>query len=344
MTTTTPKNTFTSVPATGVMTGTNSWLPTSIVIQPSTTRPTTGGTQTTATGVPSYLPKAITPSTKPGDQPQDSTLIQLAYKYALNYPFIVEEPVAAAQMFYLVPKALGFALGLPEDKIVMHSLRPYDTTPQLGYITTLAVAYVPNKMVEKLRTDHENPNSPLYVNPDQLVSEMTGLINPSIDILYGSTLDGDGTTTGGQAPSNPSNNPNDAFGNGGSSSEQSSSQKGTTAAIALGAASVAGAYGAAMFIIARRYKRRKQRHQRSSSISSPSEMRQGQAGSPALMGGALLSRDFTAQGHNGYGGVGGGVPGNTRDSQGSRRSDMNNSGRTAFISAPVAAENSLGWN
>ena len=327
------------------MTGTNSWLPTSIVIQPSTTRQSTGGTQTTATGVPSYLPKAITPSTIPGAAPKDSSLIQLAYKYALNYPFIVEEPVAAAQMFYLVPKALAYALNMPEDKIMMHSLRPYDTTPELGYITTLAVAYVPNNMIQKLRTDHENPNSPLYTNPDQLISEMTGLINPSIDIAYGSTLAGDGSPTGNQSPSGPSNNPNDAFGNGGSSSEQSSSQKGTTAAIALGAASVAGAYGAAMFIIARRYKRRKQRHQRSSSITSPSEMRQAQGGSPALMGGALLSRDFTAA--NGYGGVGGGpggVPHNTRDSQGSRRSDMNNSGRTAFISAPVAAENSLGWN
>ncbi|KAK8079797.1 hypothetical protein PG997_007615 [Apiospora hydei] len=232
-------------------------------------------------------------------------------------------------MFYLVPKALSYALNVDESKIVMHSLRPYDTTPELGFITTLAVAYVPSSMIQQLRTDHENPNSPLYRNPDPLVTEMTGLINPSIDIAYGSTLGGDGTSTGNSPPSGPPNNPNDAFGNGGSSSQQSSSQKGTTAAIALGAASVAGAYGAAMFIIARRYKRRKQRHQRSSSVSAPSEMRQGHAGSPALMGGALLSRDFTANGANGgYGGVGGGhggIPSNTRDSQGSRRSDMNNS-------------------
>jgi hypothetical protein len=56
-------------------------------------------------------------------------------------------------------------------------------------------------------------------------------------------------------------------------------------------------------------------------------------GSPALMGGALLSRDFTS---SPYGAV-------QRESHGSGRS-MGNSGRTQFISAPVAAENSLGWN
>ena len=89
-----------------------------------------------------------------------------------------------------------------------------------------------------------------------------------------------------------------------------------------------------MFIIARRYKKKKQAHKRSSSVMSNSEMRQA-GGSPPLMGGALLSRDFT-----GYGGV----AGNTRDSQGSGRSGGQNSARTANISAPVAAENSLGWN
>ena len=69
-----------------------------------------------------------------------------------------------------------------------------------------------------------------------------------------------------------------------------------------------------------------------------------------MMGGALLSRDFT-----GYGAVtgaavaGGAVASGAggRDSHGSGRtgrSAANNSSRTAYISAPVAAENSLGWN
>ncbi|CRK36470.1 hypothetical protein BN1708_007069 [Verticillium longisporum] len=88
-----------------------------------------------------------------------------------------------------------------------------------------------------------------------------------------------------------------------------------------------------MFLIARRYKRKKQAHRRASSISgTSSDMRYTGTGSPAMMGGALMSRDFSN-----YGGVAGG-----RDSHGSGQTG--NSGRTAKISAPVAAENSLGWN
>lgn len=272
-------------------------------------------------------------------QPADSQLIQISFLYPENYKWLVEQPLAAAQVFTLLPKALAYAGGFDVSKAVMHSLRPYDTTASLGYITTQALAYYPANLVEQLRLDHKIPTSRLYQNPDALIWNLTAQINPSIDIIVGSTLDGDGTSSSDSAdPSSTTNSNNDAFGTGDSSDSQTAAQKGTTAAIAVGAASVAGAYGAAMFIIARRYKRRKQRHQRSSSISTPSEMRH--TGSPALMGGALLSRDFTTSSPGGYGGV----SGTMRNSQGSGRSGMNNSARTAFISAPVAAENSLGWN
>lgn len=253
--------------------------------------------------------------------------------------------MAAAQLFSLVPQAIAFDRGISTDNIVMKSIVPYDTTAQLGFITSQAILYIPTSSVELLRLDHKIPSSALYSNPNSLVYNMTSQINPAIDILIGSTLGGSSSTTStdGSSPSSTSTNSNDAFGSGSSSSGQTSGQKGTTAAIALGAAGVAGAYGAAMFIIARRYKRKKQRHQRSSSVNSPSEMRQ--TGSPALMGGALLSRDFTAAGYGGVHGNAAGHPsGNMRNSQGSGRSGMNNSARTAFISAPVAAENSLGWN
>lgn len=311
-------------------------------MQPSTTSLNTGAAPTTTQGLPTNLPKAITPGTTPPKKPADSTLIQISFLYAENYQWIVQEPLAAAQLFTLLPKAVAHAIDVPVEKVQMHSLRPYDTIKALGYITTQAMTFIPSDKVEQLRLDHQIPTSGLYTNSDPLVTNLTSNINPAIDILVGSTLEGAGNpSSDGSTPDSPSGNPNDAFGNGNTGGEQTASQKGTTAAIALGAAGVAGAYGAAMFIIARRYKRRKQRHQRSSSVTSPSEMRQG--GSPALMGGALLSRDFTAHGGGGanYGGVG--SP-HTRDSQGSGRSGMNNSGRTAFISAPVAAENSLGWN
>jgi hypothetical protein len=264
-------------------------------------------------------------------------MIQISFKYALNYEWIVAKPAAGAQIFQYLPVALAGAYGIDESRVVMHSIRPYDTKVPLTYITSQALAWYPTEYFEQLRVDIKTPAAALYNQQDPLVWNLTQEINPAIDIVLGAGLGGPGSGSGGGGPgpsSGGGNSNQDPFGNGGSGDSTSSSQRGVTAGIALGAAGVAGAYGAAMFIIARRYKRKKQAHKRSSSVTSHSEMRQG--GSPPLMGGALLSRDFT--------GTYGGVHGNTRHSQGSGRSGMSNSARTANISAPVAAENSLGWN
>lgn len=269
-------------------------------------------------------------------EPLGSTLIQISFLYAENYEFIATQPLAAAQIFRFLPEALAHAgsFNLNDGQIVMHSIVPYDTIEPLGYITSQALVYYPSDAVEQLRLDVKIPQSDLYTNNNDLVRNLTREINTAIDIILGSTLDGSGGDAGdnGGNPTDTGRPNNDPF-NGGSQEGTTSGQKGMAAGIAVGAASVAGAYGAAMFIIARRYKKKKQAHKRSSSVLSHSEMRQ--TPSPALMGGALLSRDFT-----GYGGV----AGNTRDSQGSGRSGGNTSARTANISAPVAAENSLGWN
>jgi hypothetical protein len=318
-------------------------LPTTIIVQSSITE-VISSTTATSTGIPTTLPKSITPFETPSAQPEGTTPIQISFGYGFNYEWIAAQSMAAAQLFSLLPQAIAFDRSLSTDDVVMKSIVPYDTTAQLGFITSQAILYIPTSSVELLRLDHKIPSSALYTNPNSLVYNMTSQINPAIDILIGSTLDGSSTTsTDGSSPSSSSSSgdSNDAFGSS-SSGDQTSQQKGTTAAIAMGGIAVAGAYGAAMFIIARRYKRKKQRHQRTSSVNSPSEMRQ--TGSPALMGGALLSRDFTAAGYGGVQGHNNQMGGNMRDSQGSGRSGMNNSGRTAFISAPVAAENSLGWN
>jgi len=121
------------------------------------------------------------------------------------------------------------------------------------------------------------------------------------------------------------------------STDQHSTPKATknTVAIVLGASGAAAAYGVAMFFIARRYKKKKQSHRRSSSIMSNSEMRQ--SGSPAtLLTGA---NQFMSGGRSSpeYG------TNNDRNSRGSGRS-AGNSARTQQISAPMMAENSLGWN
>ncbi|EON97532.1 putative mucin family signaling protein [Phaeoacremonium minimum UCRPA7] len=286
---------------------------------------------TTTGGLPTGIPRAITPNSGLDPIPDGSVEIQIGFKYGLNYQFVAENPKAAAQVLWSVPELLSHAGSFDKSKAQMRRLIPLDTSANYGFVTTLAIATYPKTLVDQLRLDIHAPNSRVYNNPNQLVYNVSELINPAIDIIVGSGVDGGATGTGGGSSSTSTSNPNgDVFNDNGS--DQSSGKRGETVGIAMGAIVISVAYGTAMFIVARRYKRKKQGHRRASSISTPAtSMRQ--TPSP-VMGGALLSRDFSS-----YGGVAGG-----RDSHGSGRSNMNNSGRTAFISAPVAAENSLGWN
>jgi hypothetical protein len=228
-----------------------------------------------------------------------------------------------------MPKGLANGLAIKEDQVTMHSLNPYDTLNTLGFITTLATAYIPTNMVSTLQASLHQPLSALYNDPDKSVNTLMGYINPAIPLIPGGQIvDASGTATGTGAGTSPTAG---AGGNGvftTDSQNSSAGTKGTTVAIACSAVGAAAAYGAAMFFLARRYKKRKSLHRRTSSVVSQSQMRF--TGSPALMGGAVMSG-------------GRGTPGNGRESRGSGRS-AGNSARTVEISAPMMAENSLGWN
>lgn len=283
------------------------------------------------------LPKAITPDTGTQSIPEGTTEIQIAFKYPLNYPFVASHSKSAAQLLSGVPKALIYEGQIANESLVqMRRLQPLDTEDEYGFITTIAVVTYPDSLIDTLALDIRLPNSRLYQNPDSLTYNITQQINSAIGITLGDGADGSTTTQssdGSSETSSSSGSGGDVFENN-SGSSSSSSQKAKIAGISLGAVAIAGAYGAAMFVIARRYKRKRQARDRASSLGSGSGSDMRQTGSPALMGGALLSRDFSN-----YGGVS-----NGRDSHGSGRSGMGNSGRTGFISAPVAAANSLGWN
>jgi hypothetical protein len=289
--------------------------------------------------LPSNLPKVISPN-DPGtvSQPDDSVLLQIGFLCTLNYDFVSKTPKSAAQLFSLLPQALGYAAGIDPDQVKMKKLVPLDTTGNLGCFTTLARFYYPQSYVETLRMDVKIPYSALYTNPDLLIYNLTQQINPAIEIIPGPDDDADATGSGSSA-TNSASPGGDIFNQ--PATSQSPKEMVTTASIVVGSLGVAIAYGAAMFIVARRYKRKKQSHQRSSSVThgsgGSSGMRYTGTGSPALMGGALMSREFSS-----YGGVAGGR--NSHNSHGSGRSGAGNSARTAYISAPMAAENSLGWN
>ncbi|KAH7324559.1 hypothetical protein B0I35DRAFT_348315 [Stachybotrys elegans] len=343
LTTSSPVDPVTSIRPISTLTDPDAWLPTTIIGAPTTsltfTAPTRVVTATTSQGFPSGLPVVIRPQDDTDETAPEGTVpIQIGFEYQLNYQFVAENPTAAAQIFQYLPWALADAAGIDRSRIPVIKLVPFDTVANLGYWTTLAKLHYPETLIDNLQMDLWTRNSPLYNNDLSIVRDLTAIINPRINLLGDdeSGLGGAENNNGnGNENNGGGNNNNDAF-DSGNRGEQSSSQQGTTAAIAVGAFGLSVMYGAAMFIVARRYKRKRQAHQRSSSVgtSEMSESQYGGNGSPALMGGALMSQEFSN-----YGGVAGG-----RESHGSGRSGMNNSVRTAGISAPVAASNTLGWN
>ena len=214
----------------------------------------------------------------------------------------------------------------------MQSLVPLDTTQRLGYITTLAMAFIPTSELNTLSLDLHIPTSLLYNDPDQSVNQLMNFIDPSIPLIPGSDLPGGGSTNTGSTTPTPESEGSGPFGAGAQQKQTSSAMK-STAGIAAGAIGGAAAYGAAMFFIARRYKKRRQEHRRSSSTFGGPEMMQ--SGSPALLGGAnaVMSGGRTSPGESSR----------DRNSRGSGTSGSH-SARTQQISGPMMAENSLGWN
>lgn len=332
---------MTSIRPTATLTNSQGWLPTTIVADPTSftyTRPTVSPTDATSSALPSDIPLAIYPDDADKPQPPGTKEIQIGFLYALNYEHVAHNYAAAGQIFKYLPISLADAGNFGLDSVIVTKLIPLDTRDRWGYVTTIAKLYYPENMLDALQMDLWAPNSAIYNNENGIVNDLTAVINPQIDIF--GNINGDGTDT-----SNPDDNDggednnNDAF-DSGNSDKSSGSQIATTAGIAVGAVALAGLYGAAMFVVARRYKRKRQGHRRASSMQSgsqaSSDMQYAGNGSPALMGGALMSQDYSQYSY-------GGVAAGGRDSHGSGRSN-NNSARTANISAPVATENSLGWN
>jgi hypothetical protein len=260
-------------------------------------------------------------------------MIQIGFIYKLPYPFVVSSSITAVQIFTFLQRGIAYDLGIPKEQVVMRTLEPYDTSKDLGYITTIALAYIPSDLVNQLALDLHTPNSKLYNNPDGVVARLMDLINPSFPILAGQGLP---TSPSSDAPGSPKA----SLGPGAGSSfadEKPNSGPVDAKAIGVGLSAFFGgvAYVAAIFVVARKYKRRRHRHQSSSSLSSVVGGREG-LGSGPLMGGGLSSGDREMPG-------GRATPGNGRESRGSGRSG-GNSARTQNISAPMMAENSLGWN
>ncbi|KAJ9194704.1 hypothetical protein DTO021D3_1895 [Paecilomyces variotii] len=307
-------------------TGTDSattFVPSTIIIVPtSTTSSDSSSTETAAsTGIPTTLPQMIAPNGGFTPPPENSTLIQLAFNGDLPYDFVAMTPLSSSQIFMYVPQGLVYALQVPADQISMQSIRPYDSTKTLGYITTLALAYVPSDMVDPLSLELHNPTSRLYSNPDTPVHTIMSMIDSTFPLIPGQALSGSSSTSNNNVAnsnsgSGGSNGGSDSGGDDAGASSTSSGVRGSSVGIGVGVVAGAAAYGAAMFAVARRYRKKQQLHRRSSSVADEQMSEAAGTGSAFLSGGRLSPHSV----HSGR------------------------SGRTQMISAPVMAENSLGWN
>ncbi|KAL9075621.1 MAG: hypothetical protein Q9157_003929, partial [Trypethelium eluteriae] len=226
------------------------------------------------TGIPTSIPRIIQPPGGMQPQPNNSTLVQIGFGYSLNYPFVASTYGSASQIFQFLPKGVSHGLDIDLNSIAMHSLQPYDTTQDLHYITTLALFYIPSDQVNALSLNIHTPISAIYNNPDPSVKTLMDLVSPSFPIQAGQGLTGNGSpgSTGQPNPNDPSGASTSAS-NGGSpiGSDSGASQPVRKSSVGIGVGVCAGAvaYGAAMFIVARRFRnrRREQRaHNRASSL------------------------------------------------------------------------------
>ena len=251
---------------------------------------------------------------------------QVCFKWPLNYPFVSANQ-GSGQIFHYLPKAIGDALNISSSDVKNYGLKPLDTTKYQGFITTMAMFTIPKDLQTKLAAQLRNPADPFWHNKDSTVNALTDLINTACPLAAGGSLPGSGSNV---AAGDPAATSTGGAGDGGAmGGDIGASRKinPTSAGIATGAIVGAIAYGAAMFFVARRYRNKRAAHQRSSSVPSTSRMSSIPGGAAAWMRGARDGRM-------------------TPGSRGSRGSDSSQgrSIRTQQISAPVMAENSLGWN
>ncbi|KAL9100340.1 MAG: hypothetical protein Q9163_004276 [Psora crenata] len=328
------KGPFSQMP-TGYDDNTVQMVPTSILFYPSSSLPTPTSGSNVATGLPSNVPLVLYPPSGPVKQPENTELIRIAFLYPLNYDFVWRHEESQRQIFTFLPRGIAYGLGIDLKNVTVQTLRAWDNSLDncvpVCYVTTLALAWIPSQLVDRLGLSLRTTSDKFYHNPDPSVNTLLGMVNNAIPVRFDNETDGT-TATFGSPPSSSASSSAGAAPVGGNIAN-TSPVKVSSVVIGVGVVCGAAAYGAAMFFVARRYRKRRQSHMRSPSIfPSPIMSHAGPdpAAGAALMSGAMGGERSVSPYYD------------RTESRGSGRSG-GSSGRQQ-ISAPVMAENSLGWN
>ncbi|MCJ1267293.1 hypothetical protein MMC22_007178 [Lobaria immixta] len=146
--------------------------------------------------IPSEIPHIILPPGGVPPKPPNTTLFQIPYSDKLDYKFVLDHPKSQQQIFKYLPIGLAYGLQISSTNVIVQSLRPYDTTARLGYITTLAAAWIPSNLTDTLGSYIIEANSSIYHCPDTLENTLMSMVSPLVVGMLSS-----GSTTPNLSPS-----------------------------------------------------------------------------------------------------------------------------------------------
>lgn len=151
------------------------------------------------------LPQAIAAATEL-PVPDGYTLITIGFKEALNYNFVVSNPVSSAQIFAFLPELLNAPFGNQFQNISVTELVPLRSN-SLNYLATVAKAYFPTSDIEELTQMIANTSSYFYSIEEGSAKYLAYLVDPNIPLtgLLGQTISG-GTTSTSNSTSGSDNN------------------------------------------------------------------------------------------------------------------------------------------
>lgn len=158
------------------------------------------------TGIPSSIPHVFTPFGGAPAQPAGTSLVQIGFLYPLSYPFVLANSLSQRQIFKYIVNIISYGLQIPEANITVQSLRAYDTTKDLHYISTLVLFYMPSDHINELSLQLHAPVGILYNNTDRSVKTLASMINPQLPFMADDSYSADEETnidasTGATVPS-----------------------------------------------------------------------------------------------------------------------------------------------
>lgn len=150
------------------------WMPNQLVAQTANSQIITQPSTTAV--IPEIIsgPNQTTP-------PENYTVVTIGFKEPLNYDFVLETPIAGAQIINYLPNALLSLINKHDVNISINALFPYKT--KAGYSATIATVIFPENEKDKLKLMIHNKPDLAFLNCTTLEKSLVELIDPEISLV-----------------------------------------------------------------------------------------------------------------------------------------------------------------